>query len=178
MRSPLSVTQSAAGASPWLVLDYLQRPFNVGLFASLSFDGNLTYQVQHTPDNPNKFKGVTLSRTTTVATATFAAAHGLNVGDSIVVQGSGDANLDGTFAVASVVDATHLTYTVANTGLAADTGHAKACLMRVFPHAYLTALTAKADGNYAFPVWATRVNVTAYTAGSVTLEVVQGYARG
>lgn len=181
MRSPLKVTQGAAGASGWLVLDYLQRPFNVALLASLSFDGNLTYSVQHTPDNPNSFKGntvVSLTRTTTVATLTMSLAHGLSVGDALVIVGGGDANLEGNQTVASVTSATVLTYTVANTGATVGKVTTQAVLLRVFNHDFLVAQTARADGNYAFPVWATRVIVTAYTAGSVTLEVLQGYGRG
>jgi hypothetical protein len=38
----------------------------------------------------------------------------------------------------------------------------------------LSALTASADGNIAFPVTATRLNVTAFTGGTATLTVIQG----
>jgi protein involved in polysaccharide export with SLBB domain len=159
MKSPVSVTQAAAGASAWIPLDWQQRPFNVALLASLSFDGNLTYKVEYTPDNPQKVTPCYITRSGTTATMTLAANHGLNVGDSVTVINSGDPNLNGTFPVASVPSA-------------------GAVLMRVFPHDYMVGLTAKADGNFAFPIMACRVNVTAYTAGSVTLEIIQGHARG
>ncbi len=42
-----------------------------------------------------------------------------------------------------------------------------------FPNDTLTAQTASGDGNYAFPVTAIRLNVTAYTSGSATLTVIQ-----
>lgn len=42
-----------------------------------------------------------------------------------------------------------------------------------FDHASLTAKTASADGNYAFPVSAIRLNVTAYTSGTATMNVLQ-----
>jgi hypothetical protein len=42
-----------------------------------------------------------------------------------------------------------------------------------FPHATLVAKTTDADGNYAFPVVATRISVTSYTSGSVTFNVIQ-----
>lgn len=42
-----------------------------------------------------------------------------------------------------------------------------------FDHPTLSAETAEADGNYAFPVTAIRLNVTVWTGGSVTLTVIQ-----
>lgn len=185
MRSPISVSVSGApGISPWVVLDYLQRPFNVALMASLSAAASgVTYKVEYTPDNPNQSRAntnnvVSLSRTTTVATLTFTNPHNLVIADSVVVFGSGDPNLDGTYQVASVTSPTALTYTVANTGAATGLNSAHAIPLRVFPHDYMVALTAKADGNFAFPVWACRLNVTGLSAGVVTLSILQGHARG
>lgn len=43
-----------------------------------------------------------------------------------------------------------------------------------FDHETITGKTASDDGNYAFPVRAVRLNVTAYTNGSVTMTVIQG----
>ena len=42
-----------------------------------------------------------------------------------------------------------------------------------FDHATLTAKTASSDGNYAFPVTAVRLNVTPWTSGTATLQVIQ-----
>lgn len=42
-----------------------------------------------------------------------------------------------------------------------------------FKHSSLTAKTANADGNYAFPVRAVRINNTAGT-GTTTLTILQG----
>ena len=42
-----------------------------------------------------------------------------------------------------------------------------------FPHASLAALSASANGNYAFPITAARLNVTAYTSGSATVTALQ-----
>ena len=39
-------------------------------------------------------------------------------------------------------------------------------------HSSLTSKTTSADGNYAFPVKAIRLNVTAYTSGSVTMTIL------
>ena len=42
-----------------------------------------------------------------------------------------------------------------------------------FDHATLTGKTASSDGNFAFPVVAVRLNVTPYTSGTATLNVLQ-----
>lgn len=42
-----------------------------------------------------------------------------------------------------------------------------------FDHATVTGKTASTDGNYAFPVSAIRLNVTAYTGGTATMNVLQ-----
>lgn len=181
MRSPVKVTQGAAGSSAWLPLDYLQRPFNVSLFAIPSSAANLSYTVEYTPDNPNNVKGntvVSITRAGTVATVTMLNPHELTAGDSVNMFNTGDANLDGTRAVASVTSPTVFTYTVANTGATQGAGYQQAVLMRVFPHAFLAAQTTRQSGNFAFPCWAVRITVAAYVAGDVTLEVIQGHARG
>ena len=43
-----------------------------------------------------------------------------------------------------------------------------------FDHSSITGETASTDGNYAFPVRAIRLTVTAYTSGNVTMTVLQG----
>lgn len=42
-----------------------------------------------------------------------------------------------------------------------------------FDHSSITGQTGNKDGNYAFPVTAVRLNVTAFTGGSVTMTVIQ-----
>lgn len=166
----------AAGNSPWIVLDRLAVAFAVALRAVLTSGAVLTYRVQHTQDSPSQaFRRVSIARTTTVATVTDIA-HGLSVGDSVVVAATGSTNLDKADGadVASVVDADSYTYTVSNTGATADGGHAKVKSFRVAPHATMVDLTASADANYAFPVQACRLRVSAYTSGKVDLTVVQG----
>ena len=181
---PITVTQSAAGASPWQPLDYLQRPFDVSLFASLSEDASgITYTVEYTPDNPNPRRKernnvASLSRTTTVATLTLTNNHNLVTGDSVTVTNSGNANLDGTYPVASTPTAKSLTYTVANTGATVGGPYAEAILMRVFPQGNLAGLTVRASGFFSSPCMAVRINNTAWTAGSSILEILQGHARG
>jgi hypothetical protein len=42
-----------------------------------------------------------------------------------------------------------------------------------FPHATLVTKIASSDGNFSFPVTATRLNVSVYTSGTATLTVIQ-----
>lgn len=42
------------------------------------------------------------------------------------------------------------------------------------PNASLAAATTSQSGNYAFPVTAIRLNVTAWTSGTITMTVLQG----
>lgn len=42
------------------------------------------------------------------------------------------------------------------------------------PNATVASATTNASGNYAFPVTAVRLNVTAYTSGTAVLTVLQG----
>lgn len=43
-----------------------------------------------------------------------------------------------------------------------------------FDHSSITGKTANTDGNYAFPVKAVRLTLTAWTSGTCTLKVLQG----
>lgn len=43
-----------------------------------------------------------------------------------------------------------------------------------FDHTTVTGKSANADGNYAYPVTAIRLNITAYTNGTATMTVLQG----
>lgn len=187
MRSPIKVKISGApGISPWIPLDYLARTFNVGLFASLSEDASAaaTYSVEMTPDNPNAGKSVrnpvvSLTRTTTTATLSFANAHDLVANDALKVYNSGDPNLDGDQTVVSAPSPTSITYTVANTGATAGSPYTEAIGLRVFGVATaMTAATTRQSASLQTPVWAVRLHVTALTAGDIILEIVQGLARG
>src|SRR6266403_1146012 len=57
-----------------------------------------------------------------LVTITTTAAHGLSAGQSVSVAGVGVAGYNGTFAVTSVPDSTHFTFTAATGGLAASGG--------------------------------------------------------
>lgn len=183
MRSPISASLAATGNTGWLVLDYKQRPFSVGIDVSAdaaAVAATFAYTVQWTPDNPNDITRnnvVSLTRATTVATLTMAQPHGLVVGDNVVTSGTGDANLDGSHDVASVVSPTVLTYAVANSGAANGGNDPKVSLLRVFADPNMTAKTARAYEGVTTPMMAVRLNGT-LSAGSLQISAVQGYGRG
>lgn len=171
---PVLLSRGSLGNSPWCMDNYLQRSYKIGMGAMITSGAVLTFGVQHSFDDPvSNRRPVSISRTTTVATVTDVD-HRLSVGDSVIVDGSGDPNLDGTYDVASVVDANTYTYTVANTGAAAGSVNTYLASLRVFNHSTMTGLSARTDGNYEFPVRAIRLRVSAYTSGKVDLEILQG----
>src|SRR6266403_3256369 len=67
----------------------------------------------------NSGGGTTASATVTIQTS---AAHGLSAGQLVTATGVSVAGYNGTFNVASVIDATHFTYYAANGGFAASGG--------------------------------------------------------
>ncbi len=168
------VSLSSVGVTPWVPLDYRQNPFSVSLGVDLdSAASGITYTVQHTFDDPGKkIVPASITRSGTTVTVTFLSAHDLNTGDSIIVEGSGVNGMDGYFTV-TVSTTTVLTYTSSISGTATGNLDTRIVTFRVFPHATLAAQTAAGDGNYAFPVQATRLNVTAYSAGKASLIVNQ-----
>ena len=177
------VTVGSATFSPWIPLNTLKPTFGTGLFVGLTGTVNLTYSVQHAvPINTNgeclpisgNDAGVLskLTRSTTTATLVWPD-HGMTTADSLLVEGAGGA-LDGTYTVASIVDADTLTYTVANSGVTTANPGFKVMLYKVFNHDVLAAKTTSDDGNYAFPVPFCRLIVTSYTSGKATLVVVSG----
>lgn len=169
---PVSVSLSAAGASPWVPIAYNQNSFALGLGVVLTSGASLTYSVDHTFDELNPVVPITISRTTTTATVTHPA-HGLSSNDSAIIAGTGSTNFDGQFTV-TVVDANTYTYTVLNSGATSASGFAASA--RVFTHETLLGLTAREDGNYAFPVRAVRLRNSAWVSGTSTLIVLSGFS--
>jgi hypothetical protein len=171
MPFPIKVTVSSAASSAWVPLNILATPFNVSIGCVVSSNINATYSVDYSHDNPQAAVPCSITRSATTATLTLVN-HGLTTNDWIIVIGSGDANLDGNYVVASVVNQNSITYTVANTGATASIS-AKVSVMRVFTHSTLVSKTANADGNIAFPVSAVRLRVTPWVAGYITMLVTQ-----
>ncbi len=172
------VTLDQAGASQWLWLD--SRRFieqNSSLAVTYDADGNLTYDVELTYDrNSNlRWQRATITRVTTTATVTLVD-HGLNTGDNVTVFDTGYTShtpvpdLEGTFDI-TVVDKDTFTYTVAS-GANLNVV-SRVVSFRVFDHPDLTAKTSGEAAVQRDPVSGVRLNVTAYTAGQVTLTVLQ-----
>jgi hypothetical protein len=168
---PIYGRLTAAGNGPWIPVNRLQADFKLALAGSIDSGSVLEWEVQHTLSDLSAERNVVITRVTTTATVADTA-HGLKVGDSVIIRGSGDANLNGTYAVASVVNADSYTYTVVDTG-AAGPVWAVAKNLRVFDHATLTAQAGSADGNYSFPPSAIRFVITSYTSGALNYEVNQ-----
>lgn len=170
MRSITSVTASTGTpSSRWVTVDSMQPPFSVGLGLSIS-SGTPTYTVQHTFDpTDGPTHDVTIACTASTTVTVTDTAHGLSTGDSVTITGSGNSAIDGSFDV-TVTNANTYTYTTTSTTY---NGLAECLSFRVYPHAVLVSQTARADGNYAFPIYACRVKITVGT-GTVSMTVMQG----
>lgn len=173
-----SVTQrlAAAGTTPWVPLDDQQVPFQVSLFVSPSAVAVLTGKVQLSGDDPvSNISDVTISRTTVVATAT-KVAHGLSIGDSVIIIGAG-APLDGIFDITTVPSVDTFTYAVVNSGAAASAVGARLSFLRVFDHPTLAVVNTRSSGNLVTPVSACRFVASVLTGGTVDFQILQGMAR-
>lgn len=175
---PVKLTQGALGNSVWAPLNQVQAEFGVGIGCSVTSGANLTYKIQHTFDDPGPDgrRQVSISRAAAVATV-VDNDHRLSVGDSVVVTGTGNSGMDGTFDVATVVDANTYTYAVPNSGATADQGNSFLNSFRTYNHATIVGQTGRVDGNYAFPVQVVRLVVTAYVSGKVDAIFLQGMGR-
>lgn len=71
-----------------------------------------------------------------------------------------------------------LTYTVEHTFDDVFAANFNPTTATWFPNVAMTAKTSSADGNYAFPVTAVRLNVTAFTSGSAMFTVIQSGMAG
>lgn len=168
---PVRVRLAAAGRSPWIPINRYATSISIALGLMFSSNKNLTAAVEYTLD-PLERQDCNITRSTTTATLVLTN-HGLSVGDSVVVSETQSTSLDGTYAVASVVDQNTITYTVANSGATVAIG-AKVVPLRVMTHPVLTGITANTDSNFSAPPTACRLAVTAYTAGYVDLDVISG----
>lgn len=170
------------GVSPWLFTDNRRHgtDFNLGIQVTLAPASTLTYSVEATKDR-NAVERVrsdlSIARALTVATGTLLD-HGLKTGDSARIYDTNftahnpESNLEGLFTI-TVVDKDTFTYTVADTGAAAAS---PARILTFNVHALqaaLTAETAAANAAVVEPLSAVRLNVTAFTAGSAQLTVLQ-----
>ena len=185
---------AAGSATPWIKHDIYQDPFNVTL--SVFFDSVLagTLAVQFVADDQSQTseRPVQVVQTaSTTATITdygpqnvnggLANAgwpgnfgHGLLTGDIVFLVGTGvgiDSALQGYPVTVTGVNAYTITTGISQT---VNVG-GRVTSMRVLTHGTLTGLTARAAGNYGFPVWASRLIATAVTTpGKAYLVSTQG----
>lgn len=186
---PSIVTLNAIGVSPWIPVNYKQLVFGVGLAIIPSSNiAALTCKAQLTFDDPgpDSAHSVSVSQTLTTLTVTdpggyqsggAAFGHGLSVGDSVTLTQSGLPGVDGTWPVASVVSQNQYTITLPGSA-SQSSAFTMAQPFRVFDHASLTAVSARANGSIGFPVAAVRLSVSAIGAGYVSLAVLQGEGPG
>lgn len=174
MRTTSQISQAAVGPTPWVPIDNSLLGFGLNIGCYVSSGASLTYKAQYTHDDLNRFQVCGITRSTTVATVKLTA-HGLTgVTDSVIVRGTGDTNLDGTYTVASIVDANTFTYTVANSGATVAKATAECAVVRVFDHSTIAAKTANFDGTLTVPVTAVRLNLTVWASGTVTMLLNMG----
>lgn len=175
MRTVQDVQLSAPGSSAWIPLNYLAKWFGATAFASVDSGATVSYSMQRTYDDFTivSARPVVITRSTTTATV-VDTAHGLSTGDSVVVQGNGDANMDGTHDI-TVVDANTYTYTVANSGITASVASCKLNSLRVIADAGMTTQTTRAYAPIVTPVTGVRLVATAVSGGNVRLRVIQGH---
>lgn len=175
------VSLSAAGSSRWIPHDYWQTPPAITLAGSVNSGGTLTWEVQYTCDDigPGGLRQVSLSQTGTTITVidsgppTRNGVHGMTNGDYVSIQGTGIVGVDGEYVLGSVLGPT--SYSVIS-GISQTVPQtvAQVITARVFTHSTLVGQNGRQVGNYQSPVRASRLTVTAYTNGTVSLEVLQG----
>jgi hypothetical protein len=174
MRTTSQISQAAVGVTPWVPIDNSLLGFGLNIGCYVSSGASLTYKAQYTHDDLNRFQVCSITRAATVATLKLTAHGFTGTTDSVIVRGTGDSNLDGTYPVATIVDANTITYTVANSGATVAKGTAECVVVRVFDHATITAKTANFDGTITVPVTAVRLNLTIWTSGTVTMLLNMG----
>jgi hypothetical protein len=184
---------NAAGYTQWVPIAYNENWFGATIACIPSEDSNLIYAVQLTFDYDNAdyrklYSPVSISRSGTTATVTWAGpqglGHGLTTGDSVIIKGSGSTVLDSPGAafgpgdlgwqVASTPSNKTFTYVVTNSGATADTGATTIAPMRVFNHATLVNQTSRQADTINYPARAVRLYISSYTAGYCDMTVLQG----
>lgn len=179
-----SVLIAANGVTPWIPVIDDQIDTGISLGGYLSYNGSLTWGVQYGFDNLQYRRAVSGTQTTTTVTINdtgpptgqnpqlSGAGHGLSVGDSVVVSESG-IGVDGVYAVVAVNSLTQYTITVVPSQTATLSPLTKVASIRVFNHATMTALVARASGTIIAPCSAVRAVVSSYVAGNLELQVLQ-----
>lgn len=196
MRSPVTVSLAAVGLSPWIPVDPINAPFAIGFQVAPSSNFTGTATVQHTFDDlgPTAQRYISLTQSATTITVTDVGragtpgggnGHGLSANDSVILTGTnallttaGLVGLDGVYNVTSITSQTVyvLTASAAQSQTPAFTVTGLSNALRVANNATVVTVSARTDGNYAFPIRAIRLNAVTLSAGYVDLTVNQGIA--
>jgi hypothetical protein len=183
---PVIQENGATGPSDWIMVNYLQRSFNIGYNCTVggATAPSMTYSLEGGYWSGNYDTEVHITRSTTTATLKFNAIngpngsawvnHGLAVGDSLIINSAG-APLDGTYRVASVTDSRTVTYTVANSGVTVSTPGT--FVTRIFVRtglAGVTGVTGATAGSITTPINFLRSNIATFGSGALTLSFDQG----
>lgn len=171
-----------SASSVILPLDPHKTSFAMNTMMYGSSTISATAQVDGTLSDLGNLIPVTISRSTTTATVTFPSVNPHTLGgtkDYVVITGTGNSNLDGTYPVASVTNDTVLTYTVANSGASTGIGFATPVrfIETVIASASVSAtapavpaVSATAANLYLTPFSAVILKCTSYSAGTVYLD--------
>lgn len=197
MRSPVTVTLTAAGSTNWVPVDQVNAPFSLSLqvIPSSNFSGT-AITVQHTYDSLglDGQRGVTFSQTATTVTITDTGVatgqtgpggttgHGMASGDSVILLNTaqqalaaGKVSIDGQYTV-TVTSATQYTITVTPSQTFVGSALANNLRVQQNPTITGTGVTVRTDAQYQYPVRAIRLSAATLTAGSVDMVAVQGIA--
>jgi hypothetical protein len=172
---PVIQRLAAPGNTQWIPLNYLQAPFNVGVWflpgVAAAFTGNAQISGDDAIENQHS---VAISRVGALATV-VDPAHGLVTGDSIIVSGGGapfDTVGVGTGAAdITQLDANSYTYAVVNAGPLTANVNVRLGFYRVFD---LAALTVRAVLTELIPAQAIRLQGDTLAGGTVDFIVLQG----
>lgn len=176
---PALLAQTGTGQTSWSPIDYAEVAFGIGLGLAFSTDSNLTASVDYTfsDTGPEHRHNVSISQATTVATVTDwghnGKGHQLLTGDSADIQASG-IGIDGEYTVTVTNNHTY-TFTAGISQTTVSVPDCNAIDLRVYTHPTLQGLTARAAGNFAWPIRAVRLRVSSGTTGYAYLDIIQGH---
>jgi hypothetical protein len=175
MANPVILSQVGVGRSTLWFPDWNENPFNIGVGCTLF--GTATYNIEHTFDDATKLiVPAALASSTTLLT--FDPSQFFRGGDGAfqrMIIGRPVADLTGGSAALTPTTVASFTTNTVTLAAQAGTGVVAGDLISFltwFPNSGLNAQTANSNGNYAFPVRAISVNVTAGT-GTVTANLIQ-----
>lgn len=173
MANPALLSQTGVGRSTLWFPDFFENPFNIGV--GCGTQGTVTYNIEHTFDDVQK--GLITAALATAAGNAILHFAGGAVDPNFMRLGRPvfDLTTPSAISASTFVTATFDTSNVTMNQNAAGGGVLAGDLISFltwFPNSGLTAQTGNANGNYAFPVRAISINITAGT-GTVNCQLIQ-----